>query len=416
MMMTNVRSKRQNFFLILILGALNTITPFSIDMYLPAFPQIASDLHTTIGNVSLSVSTYFLGFALGQIIYGPLLDRFGRKGPLYIGLVLYIIVSVGCAMASTINTLLIFRFFQALGGCVASVAAMAMVRDFFPIDESARIISFLILILGLSPLLAPTAGSLVVSVLSWHWVFILLAIIVLIIIIITVFFLPEGHAPDLSISLKPKPILVNFRDILLEKRFYVFALAGTFSFTGLFVYVAGSPAIFMEGFHVSAKTYGGIFALLSVGFIGGSQMNHLLTRKYLNEEIFKTVVIIQVIAGAFFLLGVLNEWYGLTGHLIFLFILLSCAGLTYPNAAAIALSPFSKNAGSASALLGFIQIGIGGVISSGVGMLNTKGSISTAVIMSVTSVIALIILLAGKIRITPQMREEIKLAQKSEII
>jgi len=415
-MMTRLRTKRQNFFLILILGALNTITPFSIDMYLPAFPQIANDLHTTIGNVSLSVSVYFLGFAFGQIIYGPLLDRFGRKRPLYAGLILYIIVSIGCAAAGTINSLLIFRFFQALGGCVASVAAMAMVRDFFPAEESARIISFLILILGLSPLLAPTVGSLVVSVLNWHWVFILLAIIVLIIVIVTVFFLPEGHAPDLSISLKPAPILANFRDIIMEKRFYIFALAGTFSFTGLFVYVAGSPAIFMEGFHVSAKTYGAIFALLSIGFIGGSQMNHLLTRKYLNEEIFKTVLIIQVIAGAFFLLGVLNSWYGLASHLIFLFILLSCAGLTYPNAAAIALSPFSKNVGSASALLGFIQIGIGGVISSGVGMLNTKGSFSTALIMSVTSVIALIILLAGRTRITPGMREEIKLSQKGEIL
>src|SRR5450432_134851 len=163
------QNKIPDFFLILIIGALNTITPFSIDMYLPAFPQIANDLHTSIGNVALSVSTYFLGFALGQILYGPLLDRFGRKRPLYAGLILYIIATISCTASGTIEALLIMRFFQALSGCVASVAAMAMVRDFFPVNKSARIISLLVLILGASPLLAPTAGSFIVT--SWGWPF-----------------------------------------------------------------------------------------------------------------------------------------------------------------------------------------------------------------------------------------------------
>ena len=285
---------------------------------------------------------------------------------------------------------------QALSGCVASVAAMAMVRDFFPVEQSARIISLLVLILGASPLLAPTAGSFVVAAWGWHFVFLFLAAIVFIILLFIFFFLPEGHQPDSTISLKPKPIINGFKIILLEPRFYVFALAGTFSFSGLFVYVAGSPAIFMDYFHLSAKVYGGIFALLSLGFIGGSQMNHILTRKFNNEEIFKTTLIFQVIASAFFLFGVLNSWYGLITIIAFLFVLLLCAGLTYPNAAALALAPFSKNAGSASALLGFIQIGIGGLISSGVGMLHFKGSLSTAFIMTCTSAIALIILLAGK--------------------
>lgn len=395
----NNRTKQQNFFLILIIGMLNTITPFSIDMYLPAFPIIAKDFHTTIGNVALSVSTYFLGFAIGQIIYGPLLDRFGRKRPLYIGLTLYILASFGCIMSSSVEGLWLFRFAQAIGGCVSGVAAMAMVRDFFPPERSARIISLLILILGLSPLLAPTVGSLVVNAYNWHMVFVLLSIIVLLLIIIVFFFLPEGHQPDPSISLAPKPILTNFKNILSEPRFYIFSLAGTFSFAGLFVYVAGSPAIFMEEFHVSTKMYGGIFALLSVGFIGGSQLNHVLEHRFSNEKIFSISIFIQVITGVLYLAGVFNGWYGLTENIIFLFILLSCAGLTYPNAAAIALSPFSKNAGSASALLGFIQIGIGGLISSGVGMLQFKGSLATALIMAVSSAIALLILLTRKIRL-----------------
>lgn len=417
-MTTNItgRTKQQTFILILILGILNTITPFSIDMYLPAFPQIAKDLRTTLGDVSLSVSTYFLGFALGQIIYGPLLDRFGRKPPLYIGLSLYVIASIVCALSQTIDALLIARFFQAISGCVATVAAMAMVRDFFPPDKGSSIISFLVLILGLSPLLAPTTGSLVMSVLSWRWIFIVLASIALIMLFVTIFFLQEGHKADKSISLKPKPIITGFANILTEKRFYIFSLAGTFSFAGLFVYVAGSPSIFMDEFNVSVKAYGGIFALLSVGFIGGSQMNHLLSRKFMNDQIFKTVLIIQVVASISYFIGVYYVGLGLIAHLIFLFITLSCAGLTYPNAAAIALSPFSKNAGSASALLGFIQIGIGGLISSGIGLLHTKGSFSTALIMAITSSVALIILLAGRVRITDEMREEIKLAAKTEVM
>jgi MFS transporter, DHA1 family, multidrug resistance protein len=387
------RNKKQNFFLILILGALNTITPFSIDMYLPAFPRIANDLHTSIGNVSLTVSTYFFGFALGQILYGPLLDRFGRKPPLYTGLILYIIATIACAASGSIEVLLIVRFIQALSGCVASVAAMAMVRDFFPVEKSTGIISLMVLILGASPLLAPTVGSLIVTWWGWHLVFVMLAVITFIILLLVFFFLPEGHVPDKTISLKPKPIVNGFKIILLEPRFYVFALAGTFSFSGLFVYVAHSPAIFMDHFQLSAKLYGGIFALLSVGFIGGSQLNHILTRYFSNEQILKKTLIFQVAVAVLFLIGSLKEWYGLIAVIVFLFVLLSCSGITYPNAASLCLAPFSKNAGTASALLGFIQIGIGGLISASPGILHFNAILTMSVVMASTAVIALIIFL-----------------------
>jgi len=403
------RTRRQTFFLILMLGALNTISPISIDMYLPGFPEIAKDLQTTIGNVALSVSAYFLGFATGQILYGPLLDRYGRKRPLYIGLGLYVLASFGCIAFNSINALLLFRFFQALTGCVASVAAMAMVRDFFPVKESAKIISLLVLILGASPLLAPTIGSFIIAALGWRWVFVMLAIIVVIILVIIIFFLPEGHHPDTSVSLKPQPIIKGFAEILVRRQFYVYALAGTFSFAGLFVYVAGSPAIFMEGFHVSAKTYGGIFALLSVGFIGGSQLNHVLSRRWSNEEIFKMALVIQVLAASIYFIGAYRGWYGLTANIICLFIVLSCAGLTYPNAAAIAMAPFSKNAGTASALLGFIQLGIGGLISSGAGILHFKGSLATSITMMVAAMVALLILLVGRTKILQPVADEVSL-------
>ncbi|MEP7277737.1 MAG: multidrug effflux MFS transporter [Bacteroidota bacterium] len=390
------RSKRQNFFLVLILGGLNAITPFSIDMYLPGFPGIARDLHTSMGNVALSVSTYFLGFALGQILYGPLLDRFGRKSPLYIGMSLYILASLGCIVFPSISWLLAARFFQALTGCVASVAAIAMVRDFFPAKENVRIISLLVLVLGASPLLAPTAGSFVVITLGWRWIFVVLALLGFIMLLVTIFFLPEGHAPDPSMSLKPGPIIKGFRTILLTRQFYKYALAGSFSFAGLFVYVAGSPAIFMEDFGVSPGVYGGIFAFLSIGFIGGSQLNHLLSRKWTNEEVLRAIIAIQAVTALAYFIGVYNHWYGLIGNIVFLFVILLCTGLSYPNAAAIAMIPFSKNAGSASALLGCIQIGIGGLISAGAGILHVKGSLAVAVTMALSSATGLVILLAGR--------------------
>ena len=392
----NGNKKQPAFFLILLLGLLSTITPFSIDMYLPAFPDIASDLHTTIENVSLSVSTYFLGFALGQILYGPLLDRFGRKTPLYIGLMLYIATTIGCTTCHTINSLLIMRFAQALGGCVASVAAFAMVQDFFPPRKSASVISLLVLVIGLSPLLAPSAGSFVVSSFGWQYVFILLAGITALLLVAVYFFLPQGAPPDATVSLMPKPIITTFKGILFTPQFYVFALAGTFSFSGLFIYVAGSPAMFMDYFHLTAKQYGGVFALLSVGFIGGSQLNHVLTRKYSNQKIFATFLYIQFIASVLFAIAVISQLLSLAGHLVFLFVILSCTGIGYPNAAAVALAPFTRKAGSASALLGFIQIGIGGLISSAVGLIHAKGSLSIALSIAASCLIALLIYWLGR--------------------
>ena len=157
------KAKRGSVFIVWILGGLATVTPFAIDLYLPAFSQIASDFKTTTATVSLSVSSYFIGMALGQILYGPLLDRYGRKRPLYAGLIIFILASTGCMFSKSVNELVAFRFFQALGGSVAWVAAVAMVRDFFPVKESVRVFSLLVLIIGVSPLLAPTLGGLIIT-------------------------------------------------------------------------------------------------------------------------------------------------------------------------------------------------------------------------------------------------------------
>jgi DHA1 family bicyclomycin/chloramphenicol resistance-like MFS transporter len=386
----------RNSFIILLLGLLSVVTPFAIDMYLPAFSRIADEFGTTTSVISLSLSTYFIGFALGQILYGPLLDRFGRKRPLYFGLVVHVLASIGCFQAHSIKAFIALRFVQALGGCAAQVAAIAMVRDFFPVRESAKVFSLLFLIIGVSPMLAPTIGSAIVSALGWRWIFVILGANALMILALIFFLLPEGHTPDASISLMPRPILQNFWTILKEAQFITYALAGAFSFAGLFTYVAGSPIIFMDGFHMGTKTFGLVFATLTMGFIGGNQLNVFLLRRFNSQQIFFYALLVQVFTGIVFFTGVRSHVVGLDTTLILFFVFLTCIGLTYPNAAALGLAPFSKDGGSASALLGFLQAGTGALISMSIGVLGASAIVS---LLSGTALMALLILMVGRSRI-----------------
>lgn len=388
--------KRNRLLIIWVLGALATVSPFAIDLYLPAFTRIADDFNTTPSQVALSVSSYFIGMAVGQVLYGPLLDRFGRKKPLYAGLLLFIAASISCAHSETVESLTVLRFFQALGGSVAWVAAVAMVRDFFPVHESARIFSLLILILGVSPLLAPTFGGFLAIAFGWEIIFYALACVGGFILILSILFLPEGHRPDKSISLKPEPIIKTFLSVLRDPAFYTYTFAGAFSFATLFIYVAGSPVIFMEIFRVSPDVYGGIFAFLSVSFIGGSQLNVLLTRRFSSEKLFAIALICQVVTSFVFVVGVWSNWFGLYSTIAMFFVSLGCLGICNPNASALALAPFTRNIGSASALLGCTQIGVAALASSGVALLNAADMLPVVLLMAGTATVAKIILVAGR--------------------
>jgi MFS transporter, DHA1 family, multidrug resistance protein len=390
---------QNRFLIILILGALSTISPFAIDMYLPAFPEIAAALHTSTARISLSLASYFAGLAAGQLFYGPLLDRFGRKLPLYAGLILFIAASLFCLCSRTVEWLIALRFVQALGGCAAQVASMAMVRDFFPVHETAKIISLLILILSASPLLAPSVGVFVAVHLGWQWVFIVLSLFVALMLGVCWWRLPQGHKPDRSVSLRLLPILRNYVIVLKEPQFITYALSGAFAFSGLLVYVASSPIIFMEVFHVSPQKFGAIFAGLSVGFIGSNQINVFLLRKFSSEQIFRATLLVECPVALLFLVGTMCGWFGLNATLVLLFISLSSLGLAYPNAAALALVPFDRNIGSASAMLGFLQIGVSGLASASIGIFDSHTMLPVTLVLAVTSWIGLAILILGKRRI-----------------
>ncbi|WP_317048741.1 multidrug effflux MFS transporter [Hymenobacter sediminis] len=389
-------SKQRYFFLILILGTLSALGPFSIDMYLPGFPAIAQDLHTTPAKVALSLSSFFVGVSAGQLLYGPLLDRFGRKKPLYVGLLLYVVASVGCYLCHSIDALVALRFLQAIGSCAATVAAVAMVRDLFPVQDAPKVFSLLTLVISVSPMLAPTIGSYMISAYGWQSVFLVLFLMGGLMLLASIFWLPESYQPDPTYSLHPKPILTTFWSVLREPQFFTYALTGAMTFGGLLAYVSGSPLVFMDIFGVSEKTYGWIFALLSVGFIGSSQVNSWVLRYYRSEQIVLVAMACQSVIGLVFLLGTWLGWFGVVGTVVMLFLFLCCLGYANPNASALSIAPFSKNAGSAAALMGATQMGVGALASFGVSMFNTRTAVPMVAIMASTALLALLIQVIGR--------------------
>jgi DHA1 family bicyclomycin/chloramphenicol resistance-like MFS transporter len=393
-------TKQKYFFLILLLGTLTALGPFSIDMYLPGFPAIAKNLHTTVARVALSLSSFFVGISAGQLLYGPLLDRFGRKKPLYFGLLLYVVSSAGCLAVHSIEQLIVLRFVQAIGSCAAAVASVTLVRDLFPVKDSAKVFALLMLVVGVSPMVAPTVGGYVSAAFGWQAVFLMLGAIGALLLVATFFWLPDNYKPDLTLSLKPRPILTNFWAVLREPQFTTYAFTGAISFSGLFAYVSGSPLVFMDIYHVDGKVYGWIFAFLSIGLIGSSQINSQLLRKYQSEQIVLAALTCQSIIACIFLILTSTNIVGLGGTVALLFLYLCCLGFTNPNTSALSLAPFTRNAGSASALMGAIQMALGALASVSVSLFNTHSAVPMVTIMAVTALSALLVLLVSRKRLT----------------
>lgn len=381
--------------MILVLGMITAIGPFSIDMYLPAFTNIAEDLHTTVAHVSLSLSSFFIGISLGQFIYGPLLDRFGRKRPLIAGLFIYLLASAMCAMAGSADSLIALRFLQALGGCAGMVASRAMVRDLFAVEDNAKIFSMLMLVVGVSPIIAPTLGGYFTAAFGWHSIFIALTVMAAVIMAAVYFILPESRPPDPTYSLKPGAIFNSFLSVLKEPQFYTYAFTGAIATAGLYAYISGSPTVFMEIFKVSEKEYGWIFALVAAGLIISSQLNSLMLRKFKSEQIIRVALLGQSITGISLFIASFNGWIGLTGTILLALVFLSCQGFTFPNSSALSMAPFSKNAGSASALMGAIQMGIGAFTTALVSYLSNQTALPMTGVMAVCAITSFCILLIG---------------------
>lgn len=403
---------KKKTFLIFILGTLSAIGPFSIDMYLPGFPAIARDLNTDVATVSLSLSSFFIGICVGQMLYGPLLDRFGRKKPLYFGLTLYLLTSLGCAFATSVEALIVLRFLQAVGGCVGMVASRAMVRDLFPVEESAKVFSMLMLVIGVSPLIAPTLGGYISAGPGWQYIFIALTFMAGAILAGVHYALPESREPDPEFSLKPVVIVANFMQIFKNPQFYTYSFTGSVAAAGLYAYISGSPLVFMEIFKVTEQQYGWIFAGIAAGLIVSSQMNSLLLRRFSSQQIIVVALALQSAIGMVLIVGTINGSLDVYGTVLLIFLFLCCQGFTFPNASALALAPFHKQAGSASALTGAIQMGLGAFASAMLSVFNDNSAIPMTAVMSGCSLSALVILLIGKriIRLQSDKKEEVQTA------
>ena len=384
---------KNKFIIIVTLGLLSAIGPFSIDMYLPGFDAIAQDFGTTTNRIAYTLSSFFIGISVGQLLYGPLLDKYGRKKPLYFGLSLYIITSIACAFAQSVEVLLVYRFFQALGGCVGMVASRAMVRDMFDVEESAKIFSLLMLVLGISPIVAPTVGGYVAHYLGWQFIFYFLALLGAAILCLVIFALPETKEKDHHYSLYPKNILNQFGEVLKNPQFLTYALTGAFTASALYAYIAGSPHVFMEIFNVSSKEYGVIFAVIAAGLIVATQLNNVLLNKYRSYEIIPKSIVFQSLIGIILVMGFYFDLFNLYSTIFACCCFLACQGLIFPNSSALAIAPFSKNAGSASALLGCIQMALGAVSSALVSFFQTGSAFPMVFVM-------LFCVLAGYVTLT----------------
>lgn len=387
---------KNNYSVIVIMGLLTAIGPLSIDMYLPAFPDIAKSLQSSVAQVTLSLSSFFIGISAGQLLYGPLLERYGRKPPLYAGLCIYFVASVGCAFSRSVEMLIAFRLFQALGGCVGMVAARAMVRDLFAVKDNAKVFSMLMLVVSVSPIIAPTLGGYITAWLGWRYVFATLILVVLAILVSTYFLLPESKSPDPDYSLRPIPILQKFAMVLKHPHFLTFALTGAISHAGLYGYIGGSPYVFMEIYGVSEAQFGWIFALIAAGLISASQFNNLALKKYSSQQIIRYALFSQCIIGISFISLTLAGHTNLWSTIVFAFFFLACQGFIFPNATALALAPMGHAAGNASALIGAIQMSVGASASAIVGVLQNHSALPMWTVMTSCSLIACILFAFGR--------------------
>jgi len=378
--------------IVLILGTLIAIGPFSIDMYLPGFGNVADDFGVDISKVGLTLTSYLIGIALGQLAYGPLMDRFGRRRPLIGGLMLYTVTALLCAFSWNLNVLIGARFFMALGGCAGMVASKAIVRDLFEKKQVADVLSTLMLIMGVAPIIAPTVGGLVIGAFDWQAVFYILAGFAILMLLLITYILPESAAPNRTTSLRPVKIVTEYISILKNREFFIFAMTRGFTMACLLSYVSSAPFIFIEFFGLSEQQFGWVFGSNALGLILGSQINRLALKRFsLLQITVATCLALSVLTTG----GIAISFLALQFWVVypFLFVMLFLVGFQNPNVTALSLDPFTKQAGSASALVGSIGMIFGSFASILVAQLVTESVAPLLYILFCSALCSLILVL-----------------------
>jgi len=341
--------------LVVILGAVSAFAPLSIDMYLPAFAAIARDFGAPAESVQLTVSAFFIGLAAGQFFYGPLSDHFGRKPPLIAGIVLYTLASLGCALAPNIHTLITMRTLQAFGGCAGVIIAMAMVRDLFEPQAGARVLSRLVLVIGVAPIVAPTVGGWIAEVANWRAIFWILAAIG-VACLLAMTRLPETRpARDGRPPLALRLLLRDYATLLREPQFLGYAAAVSFAHASLLAYVTAAPFLLIQLYGVPTREFGLLFAVNAIGLVLTAQWNAHLLKSHSADRLLAVTNLLPPILGVLLIAVTATQAGGVVGIMTVLFIYLCTLSIIRPNATACALAGHPERAGTASSLIGCLQ-------------------------------------------------------------
>jgi DHA1 family bicyclomycin/chloramphenicol resistance-like MFS transporter len=373
-------SPLRRFELIVLFGVLTTFTPIAVDMYMPALPAIAREFGDSIAAVEHSLAAYFVGLTVGQAVVGPVSDRFGRRVPLLVGMSLYILGSVACALAQGPVTLDVARFVQATGGCAGTVLARACVRDLFPAGEAARIFAQMLLILSVSPLFAPLFGGWLMLVASWRWMFWIQAGLALPALLAVAVRLPETH-PGSNRAIHPLAVARDYWAIASDRQFLGYVLSATLAGAGLYVYLTGWAHLVIDIFGVAPQYFGYTFLINGLGLVIVSQATARILHHRPAPRVLFWALSLQTFGAAMALLFGAAGWGGLFGLLPWLFLYCSLLGAVNPTAAGLALMGFAESAGMASALMGIMVYGGGAIASMLMGAFNPSTPVPLTALM-----------------------------------
>jgi DHA1 family bicyclomycin/chloramphenicol resistance-like MFS transporter len=379
-----------SFRILLILGALSAFGPMAIDFYLPSFPTLARVFGTDVDHVQMSLASYFAGTALGQLVYGPLADRFGRRKPLLAGLVLFILASLVCALAQSLEQLIVARFVQALGGCAGMVISRAVVRDLCDPLTSAKVFSKLMLVMGVAPILAPLGGGVLLQLFGWQSIFLGLVLFSALCLAAVLLWLPETRSAQFPVQ--PLGGALGRYVILLRDRLLIgYGLTGGVAMAGMFAYISGSPFVFIDLYGVPAEHYGWLFGANAAGFILTAQFNGWLLRHHGPAYWLKRTVWVYCAATLTLLAVAMAQPAQLWPLLIPLFVSTASLSCVLPNATACAMAGQGAHAGSASALIGSLQFTVAAGASGLVGALHDGTARPMAMVIAVCGLVTVIL-------------------------
>jgi DHA1 family bicyclomycin/chloramphenicol resistance-like MFS transporter len=381
-----VDQTRGGLWLIITLGALSGFGPLCLDMYLPALPELPAALSSTSSAAQLTLSACIIGLAVGQLITGPLSDRLGRRGPLLVGVAVFVVASAVCAITTSMTLLIVVRFVQGAAGAAGIVVGRAVVADLFAGKVAAAYFSAIAAINGLAPILAPVVGGQVLLVGTWRTVFWVLAGIGVVLLVLAAVVIKETLPPERRSSGGLRTTLQAFGTLLRDRGYVGSVVAGAMVTAAMFGYISASPFVLQDRFGLSAQWFSACFALNAVGIVVATQIGRVLLR-WTTSLVLLTVGVVQALLGAILLTVTVLAGWGLAMVLVSLFVMVSAVGFALPHASAIAMDRHRAIAGSASALLGLTQFALGAVAAPLVGI----GDVAGGLAMAVTALIATLI-------------------------